>query len=155
MEIATLNQNDEDDVEELEQLRYVLSKTKRLYRDLFDSLFHEFIKRKWDVTILPHLQIYLKNVEPVKEITKDKLSNKQQVLLLHKLGVFNIQAIKNLTDIQKGKLFGHLLNRNDDNTENYIRYREGINVDRKYSLSLPKVEDKVLQLLKELGIDKV
>ena len=52
-----------------------------------------------------------------------QLTNKQQILLMTELGFFELPAISKLNDLQKGNLFGHLLNRSVDNTENYIRYR--------------------------------
>lgn len=56
----------------------------------------------------------------------DKLTNKQQVLLLYQLGVFNSDGFfGNLNETQKGVLFGYLLNRDEKNTEDYIRYVGG------------------------------
>lgn len=86
---------------------------------------------------------------------KDKLTHKAQILLLHRLGILDLPVFGELTDIQKGKLFGHLLNRNDDNTENYIRYRRGKNVDTKYKLDNAKAVKSVEKLLRDCGLEKL
>lgn len=86
---------------------------------------------------------------------KGEFSHKSQILLLHRLGIFNLAVFQNLTDIQRGKLFGRLLNRSIDNTENYIRYRNGKDVPSKYALanrlSSPPVDD----LLRECGLENL
>ena len=78
---------------------------------------------------------------------------KNQILLLHKLGVFDAQAIKNLTTENKGKLFAWLLNRNEKNVTECIR-----NCDpngNKQAVDNPYIyENKVAavnQLLKDVG----
>lgn len=85
---------------------------------------------------------------------KDKLTHKQQILGMHKLGIFDLQILEGLTDTQKGILFGHLLNRDNDNTENYIRYRNGKNVPAKYSLQSDAVQEKIQDLFKKVNLDK-
>jgi hypothetical protein len=81
----------------------------------------------------------------------EKLSNKQQVLLIHKLGILELPSIQNLSLQNQGKLFGRLFGKNEKNTEDYIRYRHGKNIDKKYSLNLPEVQKAVSELLKEIG----
>jgi hypothetical protein len=88
-------------------------------------------------------------------IEKDKLSHKAQILLLHRLGILDLPIFSSLTDIQRGKLFGHLLNRSDDNTENYIRYRNGKNIEAKYKLDNSKATKLVETLLRDCGLDKL
>jgi hypothetical protein len=83
----------------------------------------------------------------------EKLSNKQQILLVHKLGILDLPTIKNLTTQNQGKLFAKLFGRNEKNTEDYIRYRNGKNVQKKFSLTLPEVQKGVADLLKELGLE--
>jgi hypothetical protein len=151
--------------EYVDELIYEDENGRAQRRILIDKFLKDIARGVSIAFILPVLKNEVlqidENLKPVKEKVetldiqkeKEKLSNRQQILLLHKLGVFDLSRIQKLTDIEKGKLFGHLLNRNEDNTENYIRYRNGKNVDKKYSLYLPRVETKVLELLKELKID--
>jgi hypothetical protein len=86
---------------------------------------------------------------------KDKLTHTAKILLLHHLGILDLPVFGELTDIQKGKLFGHLLNPSDDNTENYIRYRMGKNVDTKYKLDKAKAVKSVEKLLRDCGLEKL
>jgi hypothetical protein len=90
-----------------------------------------------------------------KTTEKDKLTHKAQILLLHRLGILDLLVFAELTDIQRGKLFGHLLNRSDDNTENYIRYRKGKGVDTKYKLDNAKAVNSVEKLLRDCGLEKL
>lgn len=84
----------------------------------------------------------------------DKLSNKQQVLLIHKLGFLDLPLIQDLTIQNQGKLFAKLFGRNEKNTEDYIRYRNG-KCDKKHSLNLPEVQKAINDLLKEVGLDNL
>jgi hypothetical protein len=101
--------------------------------------------------------------QSVEKETEDQLTNnkgfthKQQILLLHKLGFFDLPAIEKLNDLKKGKLFSILLGKNVDNTENLIRYRHTQKkgeIQSSYFLYNPKNVEKVTELLKELGIEK-
>ena len=86
-----------------------------------------------------------------------RFTHKQQILLLHKLGFFDLPAIDKLTDLKKGKLFALLLSKNIDNTENLIRYRRTQKkgeIQSSYYLYDDKNVEKVNELLKELGIEK-
>lgn len=56
-----------------------------------------------------------------EENNSDKLSHKQQILFLEKLGFFDLPTLKNLTTINKGKLLSYLLNRSEKNSTDYIR----------------------------------
>lgn len=78
---------------------------------------------------------------------KDKLTTKQQIFLLEKLGIFESPNVQSLTEQKRGVLFGHLLNRNEKNTEDTIRNR--------YSPLPEKIKTPVINLLKELGWDKI
>ncbi|MBN8851363.1 MAG: hypothetical protein BGO55_09325 [Sphingobacteriales bacterium 50-39] len=86
---------------------------------------------------------------------KSEFSHRSQILLLHRLGIFDLEIFKNLTDVQRGKLFGRLLNRNIDNTENYIRYRKGKNVDVKYRLENRQSVRPVEDLLRECSLENL
>lgn len=108
--------------------------------------------------ILPKLKEELESLKGQPDLTKtelqsldyrsekDKLSTKQQILLLHKLGIFDLEQIQSLTEQKRGILFGNLLNRNEKNAEDTIRNRHA---------QLPeKIQAPVLDLLKKLGLEK-
>jgi hypothetical protein len=87
---------------------------------------------------------------------KAEFSHKSQLLLLHRLGILDLPVFASLTDIQRGKLFGGLLNRNPDNTENYIRYRHGgRDVNPKYALSNSRSVQPVEVILRECGLENM
>lgn len=93
--------------------------------------------------------------EPEKS-SKEMLTHKQQILLLRELGVFNTDYFMNLNLIQKGELIGNLLNRDFKNTENYIRYSNGIkDVKEKYNIHTDTNKKKVADLMAKLGISKM
>lgn len=81
----------------------------------------------------------------------DKLTHRQQILLLHSLGVFEIKEIKKMGAEQKGILFGNLLNRNEKNTENYIRYIAQKD-ETKYNIYSNENLNKVKGLLSDLDL---
>ncbi len=65
----------------------------------------------------------LSEIKGGKNISKkENTSHKQQILILHYLGILDQH---NITNVKKGLLFSKLLNKNDKNTENYIRYVDG------------------------------
>lgn len=87
--------------------------------------------------------------------TKDKLTNAQQVLLLIELGFFKLDKVENLTAENKGLLVGYLLNRNEKNTEDFIRYsggKRGSHNSNAYTKSNIK---KVNELLEKLNLNKI
>ena len=55
------------------------------------------------------------------EKSEKETPTKDQILLLHKLGILDLPAIKDLTTENKGKLFARLLNRNVKNVTECIR----------------------------------
>lgn len=95
--------------------------------------------------------------ETLQNGSNNSLSHKQQILLLEKLGVFEIAEIKKLTGLQKGKLFSILLNRNEKNTTDYIRnkdVRKGlVSMDKDFVKSDSNVK-RVSEILKEIGLEK-
>ena len=107
------------------------------------------------VAYLKEVQSNLQNKIVGSLEKREKLTNKQQVLILHKLGILDLPVIQSLSIQNQGKLFARLFSRNEKNTEDYIRYRRGKKVDKKFSLELPEVENAVTDLLNELGIKNV
>ena len=88
-----------------------------------------------------HLEEYHNKKQKSEETT-----HKQQILILHYLGIldqFNIATVK------KGRLFSQLLNRNDKNTEDYIRYVDG-KIDGKGNKTINNLE-YVYNLFEDLG----
>jgi hypothetical protein len=78
---------------------------------------------------------------------KDRLSTKQQILLLQTLGIFDLPQICSLTEKKRGILFGNLLNRHEKNAEDTIRNRFD---ESQFSISDKKI---VSELLEKVGID--
>jgi hypothetical protein len=60
-----------------------------------------------------------------EKTVKDKLTNKQQILLLHSLKFFESDFFNSLNETQKGVLVAHIINRDEKNTEDNIRYVKG------------------------------
>lgn len=86
------------------------------------------------------------------------LALKQQILLLENLGFFEIPLVKQLTETQKGKVFGYLLNRNHKNTEDAIRYRNMNKNQVPKDSNFVRTEknlNRVSEILKEVGLDKL
>lgn len=78
---------------------------------------------------------------------------KDQILLIHLLGILDIPSIKNLTTEKKGQLFGRLLNRNEKNVTEYIRNCDP-NGNKQAEDNPYTYENKVdaaTQLLKDIG----
>ncbi|MBK7037393.1 MAG: hypothetical protein IPH42_13905 [Bacteroidetes bacterium] len=73
-----------------------------------------------------HYYFYLKgllNSENKNPKVKTKtLTAKQQILLLHHLGVFNLPTIESMSQKKKGILFGVLLGSDNSNMTDYITY---------------------------------
>ena len=80
----------------------------------------------------------------------EKLFHRQQILLLHSLGVFEIKEIKQLNAERKGILFGYLLNRDEKNTENYIRYID--HEEHKYSSKTERNKSKIRDILSNIEL---
>lgn len=88
---------------------------------------------------------------------KDKLTNKQQILLLNKLGVFDLPILGNLTMENKGKLFSHIINRDEKNSLEYIRNlgrsKSQVSME-KYFVNTEVNVNRVNAILKEVGLEK-
>ena len=92
-----------------------------------------------------------------EEYAGSDLALKQQVLLLERLGIFELPIVKQLTETQKGKVFGYLLNRNHKNTEDAIRYRNMNKNQVPKDSNFVRTEknlNRVSEILKEVGLDK-
>lgn len=63
--------------------------------------------------------------EETEKPTKDKLTNKQQILLLNQLGFFDLDFFNDLNETQKGVLVSHIVNRDEKNSEDNVRYVRG------------------------------
>lgn len=111
---------------------------QNFWKEFLESLDHEFA-----------LESGINTINEVLHIPKQKeTTTKQQVLLLHTLGIFNLPEFGKITVQQQGILFGFLLNRNAKNTEDTIRNRFD---ESQFSA---KDKQKVLELLQQLGIAK-
>lgn len=81
-----------------------------------------------------------------------KLTLKQQILVMHRLGILDLEKIQNMTVQNQGKLFGYLFNKNEKNAEDLIRNRHGKNVEKKFSLHGSEVTEVVDKLFMDLKI---
>jgi len=82
----------------------------------------------------------------------EKLSHKQQTLLLEHLGFFDLPKFTNLTTEKKGILLSYLLNRNEKNSTEYFRNFFGVkNVPKNMISKTKKNKEKVNELLSSLG----
>ena len=82
----------------------------------------------------------------------DRLKHKQQIYLLHALGFFELEKIKDIPATKMGVLLSHLLNRNEKNCNTFFRERYhkekgGVMTDKNTSI--------VNDLLQLLGIKDV
>lgn len=91
--------------------------------------------------------------EPIKGLT-----HKQQILMLQKLGVFELEHIKTLNTTEIGKLIAYILNRDVKNTTEYYR---NLNVPKNmvskdaYFVMTTKNLRAVDEVLKELKLDEI
>ena len=91
-------------------------------------------------------ELHLKEFHNKKQ-KSEEATHKQQILILHYLGILDQF---NITTVKKGRLFSQLLNRNDKNTEDYIRY-VGERVE-KNNLKSDKNLEYVYDLFEEIGL---
>ena len=91
--------------------------------------------------------------EETPKTAKDKLTHKQQILLLKQLGVFELDFFNHLNETQKGVLFSYIVNRDEKNTEDNIRYVKGSRTseDTKKIFTKKNV-DAVNELLEKVGL---
>jgi hypothetical protein len=140
------------------ELVYEIKNGELEKRTMIEIYFKDIARGVAIAFILPKLKTELRSLEDQPSISKaeieeldihkekDKLTTKQQILLLHILGIFDLPHIQSLTEQKRGILFGYLLNRNEKNTEDTIRNR--------FAPFPEKIHKPVLDLLKALGIDK-
>ncbi|GEO09489.1 hypothetical protein [Segetibacter aerophilus] len=119
---------------------------------ILDEVDFELELRSSDVMPVEKYRVAVNRREGQEKF--EKLTHKQQILLLHFLGSFELPTLASLTDIQKGYLFGRLLGLDKDNTENYIRYKNGRNVKDQYNIKTEKNIQIVKGILKEVGLEK-
>lgn len=72
-------------------------------------------------------------IEVKSEASEDKIKvryHKEMIIILHKIGVLDLQMVKKLTPKQRGTLFAHLLGFSEKNTEIYINNIAAKNTDK-------------------------
>jgi hypothetical protein len=89
--------------------------------------------------------------EEVKNVSKDKLTHKQQILLLKQIGFFELPFCDKLTTANKGKLVSNLLNRTEKDSVEIVRGLQG-KPDEKYNTNTNRNKETVNKLLTELGL---
>lgn len=105
-------------------------------------------------TILKRENFYPESIGNQKT-QKDKFSHKKQILLLSQIGFFGLSQIKNLSIVKKGQLISHLLNRDEKNSSDYIRYFDGKNILSKHNCKTPENIQAVNELLENLGLKEI
>lgn len=90
-------------------------------------------------------------IEGITNNSKDKLTHKQQILLLNQLGFFELPFYNNLSTINKGKLVSNLLNRTEKDSLEIVRGLKG-KPDDKYKTNTHSNKETVNKLLKDLGL---
>jgi len=91
----------------------------------------------------------------LKKLKEDNLSHKQQILLLFNLGFFDLPKIKELSIQKKGRIISAIINRDEKNASDYIRYFNGKNIESKYECKTPTNLKAVNQILKEVGLPEI
>jgi hypothetical protein len=89
--------------------------------------------------------------EVIEKEAKDKLTHRQQILLLNSIGFFELPIFQTLTQKQKGILVSHLLNRTEKDSEDLIRYLKGRNKDKKFEVKTETNVNAIKYLLKKIG----
>ena len=115
------------------------------------------LEKEVDLLILDYKKINdLKPEEPnLKKLREENLSHKQQILLLFNLGFFDLPKIKELSIQKKGKIISAIINRDEKNASDYIRYFNGKNIESKYECKTPTNILAVNQILKEVGLPEI
>ena len=110
----------------------------------------EIAELKWNIDKIEK-SIAALNPDVAIEVatTKDKLSHKQQILLLKQLGFFELPIFQKLTTKQKGKLVSHLINRTEKDSLELIRGMNGKTV-KPYIIKTKVNTETVNKLLSEL-----
>jgi hypothetical protein len=89
--------------------------------------------------------------EKVEE-TKEKLSIKQQILLLKALGVLDNPEISKLPNTKQSKLYSHLLNRSDKNVKDYLTYIDKKNPPPDFFIYKDDNVKKINELLRSVDL---
>jgi hypothetical protein len=107
--------------------------------------------------IIQHCTIKIEESQTSKEDpgkpAKDKLTHKQQILLLHSIGFFDLEIFKYLNETQKGVLVSHIVNRDEKNSEDNIRYVKGKRASEETKGIFTKANLKTVnELLEKVGL---
>ena len=86
---------------------------------------------------------------------KNKLSHKQQILVLFYLGFFDLPKIKELSNQKKAKIISAIINKDEKNTSDYIRYYNGKKTLNKFNCKTPANISVVNQILKEISLPEI
>ena len=95
------------------------------------------------------------NLQNLSKPLKDKLTHKQQILLLRAIGFFELEFFKLLNETQKGVLVSHIVNRDEKNAEDNIRYIRGKRSNDDTKKIFTKENVKVVnELLEKVGLEQ-
>lgn len=113
-----------------------------IFQPPFTSLQKKIIQDMIDET-------FVRNKRRVKK--KEETPTKQQILILHYLGVINHVDLDNT---KKAKLFSRLLNRNEQNIRTDLTYVNALKIDES-DIKTPNNLKEVKMLFKELGMNEI
>lgn len=91
------------------------------------------------------------NTDNLTSEPKDKLTHKQQILLLKQIGFFDLPVFNELSTVKKGKLVSHLLNRTEKVSLEIVRGLNG-KPDKSYKVDTADNIKQVNNLLLELDL---
>lgn len=111
--------------------------------------FYDFYKWFIETIELPETS------ENNKKEVKDKLTHKQQILLLHSIGFFDLEIFSTLSTKQKGVLVSHILNRTEKDSEDLIRYFRGKKTEDKFETKTTTNIKVVKELLKKINREDI
>jgi len=121
-----------------------------------DLLGIEELEKEVDSLIKDYKKINnLKIGENPENEKKNKLSHKQQILVLFYLGFFDLPKIKELSNQKKAKIISAIINKDEKNTSDYIRYYNGKKTLNKFNCKTPANISVVNQILKEISLPEI
>ena len=115
--------------------------------DFIDSLIKKIEMKKSEIKdLLPEAV-----KEEINNSPKDKLTHKQQILLLKTIGFFDLPIFQTLSTKNKGILVSSLLNRTEKDSKDFITYLLGKNKKERFEVRTDNNIKAVKELLIKIG----
>lgn len=93
--------------------------------------------------------------DPLGKTEIQKLTTKQQVLLLHTLGLLELPFVKEMSTVNKALLFSSLINRSEKNVKDLITYIDGKNPPKEFACYTADNVSAVNSVLKKIGLAEI